>query len=208
MIRSRLLARALAVTAAATLAVALAGPAQAAAPTASPAAAPAAAPQPVASVDLSRYVGSWYQVAAVPAIYEVQCAKNVTATYAANPDGTVAVTNRCATWFGGTSTVKGNARVGNAPANSSLTVSFVKLGGSWLYFGGPNYQVLGLGTSYDWAVVGDPSRVSGFVLSRTPALTAAQLADVRATLAANGYDACDLKLTKQDGGSSSRAALC
>ncbi|RHA43168.1 hypothetical protein D1825_06230 [Cellulomonas rhizosphaerae] len=68
--------------------------------------------------------------------------------------------------------------------------------------------MLGLGAQYDWAVVGDPNRSSGFVLSRTPALTAAQLADVRATLAANGYDACDLKLTKQDGGGSSRAPLC
>ncbi|ROS25923.1 lipocalin family protein [Cellulomonas sp. PhB150] len=194
----RLLARAAAIAAVAVLGVSLAAPANAA----------EAPPRPVASVDVAKYVGSWYQVAAVPAIYELQCAKNVTATYGLNADGTISVTNTCKTWFGGTSTVKGNARSENAPANSSLTVSFLKLGGSWLYFGGPNYQVLGLGAQYDWAVVGDPSRASGFVLSRTPALTATQLADVRATLAANGYDACDLKLTKQDGGSSSRAPLC
>ena len=194
----RLFARAAAIAAVAVLGVSLAAPANAA----------EAPPQPVASVDVAKYVGSWYQVAAVPAIYEAQCAKNVTATYGINADGTISVTNKCATWFGGTSTVKGNARSENAPANSSLTVSFLKLGGHWLYFGGPNYQVLGLGAQYDWAVVGDPNRSSGFVLSRTPALTAAQLADVRATLAANGYDACDLKLTKQDGGGSSRAPLC
>ena len=194
----RLLSRAAAVAAVAVLGVSLAAPATAA----------EAPPRPVPSVDVARYVGSWYQVAAVPAIYEAQCAKNVTATYGVNTDGTISVTNRCTTWFGGTSTVKGNARSENAPANSSLTVSFVKLAGHWLYFGGPNYQVLGLGAQYDWAVVGDPNRSSGFVLSRTPALTAAQLADVRATLAANGYDACDLKLTKQDGGGSSRAPLC
>ena len=176
--------------------LALAAPAQAAAPT------------PVPVVDVQRYIGSWYQVAAVPAIFEIQCAKNVTATYGLNADGTVSVRNQCRTWFGGTSTVTGNARVDNAPASSALSVSFVKLGGKWQYFGGTNYLVLGLGAQYDWAVVGDPNRSSGFVLSRTPALTADQLAQVRVAIAAGGYDACSFKVTKQDGGSSSRAPLC
>ncbi|RHA42704.1 lipocalin, partial [Cellulomonas rhizosphaerae] len=53
----RLFARAAAIAAVAVLGVSLAAPANAA----------KAPPQPVASVDVAKYVGSWYQVAAVPA---------------------------------------------------------------------------------------------------------------------------------------------
>jgi apolipoprotein D and lipocalin family protein len=196
LVTRRILTRGLVALALVAGSFALAAPAQAADPT------------PVPAVDAQRYVGAWYQVAAVPAIFEIQCAKNVTATYALNADGTIAVKNQCRTWFGGTSTVNGNARVDNAPASSALTVSFFKLGGRWQYLGGSNYLILGVGAQYDWAVVGDPDRSSGFVLSRTPALSAAQLTAVRGVLTANGYDPCDLKVTKQDGGSATRGPLC
>ncbi|MBO4210609.1 lipocalin family protein, partial [Micromonospora echinofusca] len=156
--------------------------------------------RPVAAVDVDRYAGDWYQVAAIPAIFEIQCYKNVTARYDVQPDGTIGVRNACRTILGTTSAVTGRARSENPPANSVLTVSFLRLGDRWLYFGGPNYVVIGLDADYRWAVVGDPDRSSGFVLSRTPALDATQLAAAKAVLTANGYDLCDFRTTRQDGG--------
>ncbi|MBM7083718.1 lipocalin family protein [Micromonospora sp. SCSIO 07396] len=155
---------------------------------------------PVADVDVERYVGDWYQVAAIPAIFEIQCYKNVTARYDVQPDGTIGVRNSCRTIVGTTSAVTGRARSENPPADSALTVSFLKLGGKWIYLGGPNYVVIGLDPDYRWAVVGDPDRSSGFVLSREPALTGAQTAAAKAALTANGYDLCDFRTTRQDGG--------
>ncbi|WP_431886693.1 lipocalin family protein [Micromonospora wenchangensis] len=155
---------------------------------------------PVADVDVERYAGDWYQVAAIPAIFEIQCYKNVTARYDVQPDGTIGVRNACRTIVGTTSTVTGRARSENPPADSALTVSFLKLGGRWIYLGGPNYVVIGLDPDYRWAVVGDPDRSSGFVLSREPALTGAQTAAAKAVLTANGYDLCYFRTTRQDGG--------
>ncbi|MFI7068991.1 lipocalin family protein [Micromonospora sp. WMMA1998] len=156
--------------------------------------------RPVADVDVTRYAGDWYQVAAIPQWFEIQCFKNVKARYDVQADGTVGVRNTCRTIVGTTSTVTGRARSENPPADSALTVSFINLGGRWIYLGGPNYVVIGLDPDYRWAVVGDPDRSSGFVLSREPSLDAAQLADVKATLTDNGYDLCDFRTTRQDGG--------
>lgn len=180
---------------AALLATAVPSPAGAA-----PAEVDTGAVRPVAEVDVQRYAGDWYQVAAIPAIFEIQCFKNVRARYDVQPDGTIGVRNSCRTIIGTTSAVTGRARSENPPANSVLTVSFLKLGGEWRYFGGPNYVVIGLDPEYRWAVVGDPDRSSGFVLSREPALTADQTAAAKAVLTANGYDLCDFRTTRQDGG--------
>lgn len=151
-------------------------------------------------MDVQRYAGDWYQVAAIPQLFEIQCWKNVKARYDVQTDGTIGVRNTCRTIVGSTSTVTGRARSENPPANSALTVSFLRLGDRWIYLNGPNYVIIGLDPEYRWAVVGDPDRSSGFVLSREPALDAGQLAAAKAVLTANGYDLCDFRTTRQDGG--------
>lgn len=163
--------------------------------------------KPVASVDLTRYIGSWYQVAAIPQWFSLQCAKDSTATYTANADGTIGVRNACTTYWGSSSVVTGKAKVQNAPANSELAVSFFKLFGQQIYTG-TNYQVIGLGAAYDWAVITDPARSSAFVISRTPALTSAQKATVQSVLSANAIDPCRLQVTPVTGGESKAGAFC
>jgi len=173
--------------------------------------APAAASGEVVGVpglDVERYLGTWYQIAAIPAIFELQCRKDVTAEYTLVRDGVVGVRNECRTWLGRTSSVTGEAKVLNAPDSSELNVSFLKIKDRYLHFGGANYVVVGLGAEYDWAVVGDPDRSSGFVLSRTPSLSDAQLDAARDALVGAGYDPCDLRLTPQSDGQRTRAPLC
>ncbi|MCD0480843.1 lipocalin family protein [Streptacidiphilus sp. ASG 303] len=161
------------------------------------AAAPAAEPKPVASLDVQRYLGHWYQVAAVPALYEVQCLRNSAADYGATDRGTVAVRNSCTSLFGLTSTVKGDAKPLDA-TGARLNVSFVRLGGTWTHTSTANYIVVGLDRDYRWAVVTDSARRSGFVLSRTPSLTAGQTGAARDALRAAGVDPCSLRTTAQD----------
>src|SRR5687768_8361336 len=55
-------------------------------------------PATVASVDLSRYAGTWYEIARFPNSFEdgrgIECIE-VTATYTPRPDGRLGVLNRC-----------------------------------------------------------------------------------------------------------------
>ncbi|MGW1428129.1 lipocalin family protein [Streptomyces sp. NPDC002431] len=68
-----------------------------------------ARPAPPVPFDLGRYTGTWFQLAAVPQLFELQCAKNVKAVHGATGRGGVAVTNSCATWLGASSRITGEA---------------------------------------------------------------------------------------------------
>lgn len=175
------------------------------------AAAPAAAPavRPVASLDVQRYLGTWRQIADIPQFYEVFCVKDVTARYSLNTDGTVRVLNTCTGPLGGTIRTDGTARILDRTTNAQLQVSFLKVFGTPVFTGSdPNYVVMGIAGDYSWAVVGDPSRSTGYILSRTAGLPAASMKAAKAVLVRNGYDPCALRLTRQTGGSSSTAPIC
>ena len=164
---------------------------------------------PVGHVDIGRYLGTWKQIADIPQWYETFCVRDVTANYALNADGTVKVVNTCANPLNGTTTTTGVARVLDRTTDAQLQVSFLNLFGQQIYLGGdPNYVIIGLAPDYSWAVVGDPSRASGYVLSRSVTLSAADTATARDVLRRNGYDPCNLTYTKQTGGASSTGKFC
>jgi len=99
----------------------------------SPAFADRPALETVASVDLDRYLGTWYQISNMPAWFQRKCKSDTTATYAKNPKGGIDVINRCRTKKG-FDEAKGYARIVDAPRNSKLEVSFFSLLG-WRRFG-------------------------------------------------------------------------
>ncbi|MGW6537857.1 lipocalin family protein [Streptomyces sp. NPDC055051] len=150
-------------------------------------------------VDLTRYAGTWLQLAAVPQLFEIQCAKNVEAVYGATERGTVSVTNSCATWLGTRSRVHGEARPLDG-TNARLNVSFVPGKGGYRHGADANYVVAGLDHAYGWAVVTNEERTSGFVLSRTPRLDPVRTAEVRDAIRRAGLDPRDFRTTRQDGG--------
>lgn len=49
---------------------------------------------PLDRLEISRYLGTWYQVASTPRWYEPRGAYNITAFYEQNTDGSIAVTNQ------------------------------------------------------------------------------------------------------------------
>ncbi|MGW0119878.1 lipocalin family protein [Streptomyces sp. NPDC003327] len=153
----------------------------------------------VGTVDLARYTGTWWQLAAVPQLFELQCAKNVKAVYGTTARGTVAVANSCTTWLGTHSRVNGEALPLDA-TNARLNVSFLPWKDGYRHGTGANYVVAGLGAAYDWAVVTNEDRTSGFVLSRTPRLDPARTADVLRAIRGAGLDPRDFRTTRQDGG--------
>lgn len=124
----------------------------------------------VAFVDLSRYSGTWYEIARLPMRFQRHCVDSK-AIYTTRPDGTVGVHNECRTDRGGLDQVDGVATVVDQKTNARLTVVFdnffARLFGSSRE---GNYWVLDVDPDYRVAMVGTPDRRYLWILSRTPRL--------------------------------------
>jgi apolipoprotein D and lipocalin family protein len=161
-------------------------------------AAPVPALQSVPSVDINRYMGTWYQIAFYTNSFQKQCVGGTTADYALRTDGTVTVTNTCRTADGTPSTAIGQARlkqprflnvpVGPAPSTAKLEVRFAPSFLSWLPVVWAPYWVIQLADDYRYAVVGEPSRQYLWILSRTPTLDPQDRANIEGLLQQQGYD--------------------
>ena len=142
-------------------------------------------PSTVARVDLERYTGRWYEIAKIPHPFQRQCVADTTAQYSRNPDGTIAVVNRCRKVDGTFDEARAIARVTDAVSNAKLEVSFFSILG-WRPVWG-NYWILALGHDYDYAIVGEGTRRYGWILSRTPTLPDTTRAQLDQRLRTLGY---------------------
>jgi len=152
-------------------------------------------PTTVESVDLNRYTGLWYEIARLPNRFQKQCIKNVTANYQLLPDGKIEVVNRCLQTDGEADEVTGIAKVVDLATNSRLKVSFFRPLGISLFWG--DYWIIGLGTNYDYAVVGTPDRKYGWILARQARLEQKQLEEIFNLLRQQGYRPEDFVMTLQ-----------
>lgn len=145
----------------------------------------------VPRVDLSRYLGTWYEIARFPQAFERDCFAT-TAHYALKPNGDLEVVNRCrkGSLDGQESAVKGRAWVVDKASNSKLKVSFV-----WPFSG--DYWILELDPDYRWALVGSPDRRSLWILSRTPAMDPDTYLRIVSRAQAQGFDVSRLERTVQ-----------
>ncbi|MGS0741748.1 lipocalin family protein [Glaciimonas sp. GG7] len=153
---------------------------------------------PVASVDLARYVGLWYEIARLPNRFQKDCASNVTAQYTSREDGNIDVVNRCKKSDGQLSEAVGVARVTDKVSHAKLKVRFAPEWMAGLPFVWGHYWVLDLAPDYSYAVVGGPERDYLWVLSRTPDLPEAIYQAAIAKVAAQGFDISKLVKTKQE----------
>ncbi len=153
----------------------------------------ASPPAPVEHVDLQRYVGLWYEIAKIPNRFQKQCVRGTTAEYSIRSDGKIDVINSCVTRDGKADVAKGLAKVENAVSNSQLKVSFLRLLGLRPFWG--DYWIIGLGSEYEYAIVGTPDRKYGWILSRTPKLAPDVLERVFQELRIQGYDPGDFELS-------------
>lgn len=146
--------------------------------------------QTVHNVDLSRYSGTWYEIARYPNRFQRKCAGDTTAKYTLRPDGKVQVLNACRKSDGKLNQVKGTARVVDKRTNAKLKVTFF-----WPFSG--DYWIIALGDEYEYAVVGEPSRKYLWILSRTSQLTPDLYDRAIAHIVAAGYDPSKLVRTPQ-----------
>ncbi len=164
--------------------------------------------QTVSYVNLNKYLGSWYEIAAIPQVFQKKCVKNTQANYEIEDStGYVIVNNTCEEADGSVKVAEGRARIENEKSQAELKVTFVKLF-DWVFTFGGNYWVIGLQRDYQWAVVGHPSREYGWILSRDPNMSKRSLRAAHNVLLKNGYDTCTLMVSIQDGGRQVNQPLC
>lgn len=141
----------------------------------------------VASVDLDRYAGDWFEIARFPNRYQQRCVGDVRVSYARRPDGHVDVANRCRS-AGGQIEALGIARVVDGRSLAKLKVRFAPAWLSALPMVWGDYWIIGLAPDYSWAVVGEPRRNSLWILARESRLDDEAMAAARAAARASGYD--------------------
>jgi apolipoprotein D and lipocalin family protein len=145
----------------------------------------------VSSVDLDRYLGTWYEIASYPAWFQRDCTA-VTAEYVLREDGLISVVNSCrkGSLDGKLKQSKGRAKVVDETTNAKLKVSF--FGPFW-----GDYWIIDLDPDYQWAVVGVPNRKYLWILSRTPTMDEVLYQEIVGRLPAAGYDPTPLNRTPQ-----------
>jgi apolipoprotein D and lipocalin family protein len=146
----------------------------------------------VTSVDLSRYAGTWYEIARLPMWFQRHCVDSK-AIYSSRPDGAILVHNECVTNTGEVEQAEGVATVVDAKTNARLTVIF----DNWFarLFGSSregNYWILDLDPEYRTAMVGTPDRRYLWILSRTPQFDEAMYRRLVERAQQLGYPVSDL----------------
>ena len=138
-------------------------------------------PAVVQSVDLSRYVGRWYEIARLPNGFQKKCADTVTADYTMRADGKIEVINRCRKASGEYATAKGKAKIVDKKTNAKLKVTFF-----WPFYG--DYWILDVGPNYEYAVVGEPGRKYLWILSRSPRMDEVLYQQLLQKMSAQGFN--------------------
>jgi apolipoprotein D and lipocalin family protein len=138
--------------------------------------------QVVPYVDLSRYTGTWYEIARYPHKFQTGCTRS-RATYTMRNDGKLSVLNECYDESDNNRprSAKGRAWIVDRNSNAKLKVSFF-----WPFSG--DYWIIDLGKDYEYAVVGHPERKYLWVLSRTQVMDGAVYEGILSRLKEQHYD--------------------
>lgn len=138
-------------------------------------------------VDLERYMGKWYEIAAYPQSFQKDCVKS-RAEYSLRDDGKVNVINSCQLKNGETKVAKGTAKVVDKASNAKLKVTFF-----WPFYG--DYWIIDLGQDYEYVVVGAPGRDYLWILSRKPEMREAVYQRILRGIENQGFSLEPLKIT-------------
>ena len=162
-------------------------------------AAPPPAPNlaPITSLDVPRYMGTWYEIAKYPNRFQKKCVADTRADYSVQPDGKLQVLNRCRQADGEMTVAVGAARQLGDSHSPKLEVRFAPAWLSFIPAVWGDYWVIDLDPAYQLVAVSEPKREYLWVLSRTAQVAPAVYDALLARLASQGFDLKRLELSKQ-----------
>lgn len=145
----------------------------------------------VNQVDLSKFMGRWYVIAAIPTFIETK-AYNAVESYALNPDGTIATTF---TYHQGSF---------DGPLKSYHPKGFVKADSNNAQWGmqfiwpiKAEYLITYLDADYKQTIVSRNARDYVWIMARTPEISDADYEKLTAMVSAQGYDLSQLRKVPQ-----------
>ncbi len=151
----------------------------------------------VASLDLKRYAGKWFEIARYPNKFQKDCVGNTIAEYALKDGDKVEVLNSCITKNGTTDKAKGEGKITDKVSNAKLEVRFAPGFLSFLSATRGDYWVIDLDSNYQYAAVGDPKREYLWILSRAPEMNDATYQNILRRVEVMGFNPGKLVKTPQ-----------
>jgi lipocalin len=149
-------------------------------------------PAVVATVDLDRYAGTWYEIARLPNSFErkLKCAS---ANYTLRGDGKITVLNKgyYITDPQRSNTAKGVAWIPDKNSPAKLKVQFF-----WPFSG--NYWIIDLDKDYKYVLVGDPSFKYLWILCREKKMDESTYNMLLNKAVENGFDVKSIIRVEQD----------
>jgi len=145
-------------------------------------AARADSPEPRKSLDLDRFMGTWYEILRTPNGNEHNCFADYQ-EWSSKPGGEFMIRQHChkGSPTGPDRIINTSAKVLNAPANTKFEASF---------FGGlirARYWVVDHADNYDWMIATTEDGKFPALLSRKPGLPEAEQARMKARMADIGF---------------------
>jgi apolipoprotein D and lipocalin family protein len=148
--------------------------------------------------DVSRYMGTWYEIAKLPNWFQRKCVQGTQARYKVLGPTQIEVNNKCTTASGEEIQAIGLARPNGSGRPAQLEVRFAPEWTAWLPMVWGAYWVLDLDADYQLAAVGDPSKSYLWILSRTPQVSADRYDALLQRLNVMGFDITKLEKTRQN----------
>ncbi len=139
----------------------------------------------VSEFNLQRYLGEWYEIARFDTRFERHLV-NVTAEYSLNEDGSIRVLNR------GFNTIKGEWGTSEARAHTTSDVGRLRV--SFFPMVYTDYNILAVGSDYEWALIGSKSPDYLWILSRSAYMAPERLEEIISLAEGRGYDLTKLNI--------------
>ena len=143
-------------------------------------------PVAVASVDLQKYAGTWYEIARFENKYQSKCVGNTSFVYTAKSDGDLSVVNQCVGKDGMTVTFKGEEIVTDNTSNA-------KMKGIW-----GDYWIIDLDPKYQYAAVSDAKGKNLWILGRTAKMSDTVYQGILRRIETMGFNPGKLSKTPQN----------
>lgn len=152
---------------------------------------PAVPLRTVSSVDIPRFMGSWYVVGNIPPFIE-EGAHNSVETYRLDPDGSIDTTFRYrADGFDGKEKeVKSRAFVMDRVSNAVWEVEFFKIIRA-------DYRVIHVDAAYTETIIGRNKRDYLWIMTRNPRISDADYQRLAALAGSQGYDVTRIQKVPQ-----------
>ena len=146
----------------------------------------------VKQVDLPKFMGDWYVIAAIPTMIETQ-SYNAIENYKLNADGTIATTFTFykSAFDGPFKTYQPKGFVTPNSGNALWGMQFI-----WPIKA--EYRITYLDEAYQRTIIARNARDYVWIMSRTPQITDAQYKEMTDLIAAYGYDMTKLRKVPQN----------